>query len=170
MNYLASCINKLKSEAGFSLLEMLLVIIISSFMLSIFINTALNLYQDYSFFNLQNAWQLDVYLAADFISNQIQNSQKIEIISKSEIDIYSFYDGDYQWFKFCSYQADDQQHLGRAIGNKDFKTKDFGKHLSLLDNIKKLNFKIIRTGLLEIIITVEDGKRELTVSKLIKII
>lgn len=169
MNYQGFYLNKLKSEAGFSLLEMLLVITISSLLLAIFINTALVLYQDYNFFNLQNAWQLDLHLAADFITSQIQNSQKIELINEQEINIYSYYQKEYQWLKFSQYISKKKNNLGRAIGSNKLKPKDFGRNLSLLDNIKSLSFKIPVPGLLELKITAVDGEQELTVSRLINI-
>lgn len=169
MNYQPSYLNRLKSEAGFSLLEMLLVITISSLLLAIFINTALTLYQDYNFFNLQNAWQLDVHLAADFISNQIRNSKKIEIINETEINIYSYYQEEYQWLRFSSYKSKKKHNLGRAIGSNKLKIKDFGRNLSLLDDIKSLSFKKTAAGLLRLEITVGEAEKELTVSRLVNI-
>lgn len=169
MSYQGSYLNKLKSEAGFSLLEMLLVITISSFLLAIFITTALTLYQDYNFFNLQNAWQLDTHLAADFISSQIRNSKKVELISETEINIYSYYQKEYQWLRFSLYTSKKKHNLGRAIGSNDLNLKDFGRNLSLLDDIKSLSFKKTAAGLLKLKIIVEDGGRELNVSRLINI-
>lgn len=169
MSCLASFINKLKSEAGFSLLEMLLVIVISSLLLSVFINLTKGLYEDYEFFRLHNSWDLDIYLAADFIANQIKNSLKVEIINIREINIYSYYDQKYQWLKFSVYKSGDQFNLGRALGSENLKQKDFGRNLSLLNDIKSLEFKLVEINLLKLTIAVEKKGENLIVSKLIKI-
>lgn len=169
MKYLLYCRGKLKSEKGFTLLEMILVITISSLLAVIFLQLILTLYQNNIFFNLQNAWQLDAYLAVDFITEQIKNSKKVEVISREEINIFTYYDQNYQWLKFSLYQSGGNKTLGRSIGGSDLGNKDFGRNLSLLDKIEDLSFKIIEPGLLKITIYLVNDQKHLTVSRLVKI-
>ena len=162
MKFLPYCRNKLKSEQGFSLLEMLIVITISSLLTAIFLQLIIKLYQDNDFFIFHNSWQLDAYLAVDFITEQIKNSQKIDLINERELAIYSYYNQKYQWLKFSIYQSDQKIKLGRAIGSTEINNRDFGKNLSLLEGIKDINFAMIRPGLLKDTIkanqdTVKDG-------------
>ncbi|RAK11041.1 prepilin-type N-terminal cleavage/methylation domain-containing protein [Halanaerobium saccharolyticum] len=169
MKCLLCCRDKLKSEKGFTLLEMLLVITISSLLAVIFLQLILNLYQNNKFFNLQNAWQLDAYLAVDFMAAQIKNSKKVEVISGQEINIFTYYDQNYQWLKFSLYQSGASNALGRSIGSSDLANKDFGKNLDLIDKIEELNFRIMEPGLLKITLYLVEGQTQLTVSRLIKI-
>lgn len=169
MKCLLYCRDKLNSERGFTLLEMLLVITISSLLAAIFLQLILNLYQNNNFFNFQNAWQLDTYLAVDFMTAQIKNSKKIEVISRKEINIFSYYDQEYQWLKFSLYQSGGNNALGRSIGSSDITNRDFGKNLALLDKIEDLSFKIVEPGLLKITIFLVQDQKHLTVSRLIKI-
>lgn len=161
--------DRLKSQKGFSLLEILIVISISSLILIVFLKLNLSLYQDSSFLNLENAWQQDLYLAADFLSSQIKNSLRVEIINKNELDIYTYYDGDYQWLKFSLYENKRGKNLARAIGNKDINNKDFGRNLSLVNDVEDINFKIIKSNLLKISISAAASNRSLEVTKLINI-
>jgi len=169
MKFLPYCRNKLKSEQGFSLLEMLIVITISSLLTAIFLQLIIKLYQDNDFFIFHNSWQLDAYLAVDFITEQIKNSQKIDLINERELAIYSYYDQEYQWLKFSIYQSDQKIKLGRAIGSTDINNRDFGKNLSLLEGIKDINFTMVRPGLLKISLLVEENKNSLLVSRLITV-
>lgn len=169
MKLLVSFRNKFKEKAGFSLLEIMLTITISMFLLTAFIRLSIELYKDHHFFNLVNAWQLDLYLAADFIAGQIKNSTKVEIIKSNEINIYTFYDQEYQWLKFSIYQSKGKNNLGRSLGSNDINLKHFGRNLSLLDDIYNLEFKEIEPGLIQMKIIVKNNKEILTVSKLIKI-
>lgn len=169
MNFLAYCRNKLREENGFSLLEIIIVISISSLLTVVFVQLINDLYQKNEFFSLENTWQLDVYLAVDFIADQIKNSIKVEIINENEIDLFSYYDEEYQWLKFNSYQSNKEMNLGRIIGSSDYKYKDFGRNLSLLAGIEEIKFKVIRPGLLKISLSVEEKSEKLTVSRLVKI-
>lgn len=169
MKFLAYCKNNLKNEKGFSLLEMVIVITISSLLALVFLQLNISLYQNNRFFNLHNAWQLDAYLALDFIAEQIKNSLKVEIINQQEIDIYTFYDQDYQWLKFSFAKSDENNKLARSIGSQDLNNKDFGKNLSLLDQIKDLKFVLVREDLLKITLSIEANKEKIVVSRLIKI-
>jgi len=169
MKCLAYCRDKTKNKEGFTLLEMLLVITISSLMAVIFLQLIVNLYKNNNFFNLQNAWQLDAYLAVDFMASQIKNAAEVEVINQQEIDIFSYYDQEYQWLKFSIYQSGGHNALGRSIGSTDIINKDFGRNLSLFDKIEDLSFKIVEPGLLKITLYLVEGQEQLTVSKLIKI-
>lgn len=173
MNFLAYCRDKLKEEAAFSLLEMMIVITISSLLTVIFIQLITDLYQKNEFFSLENDWQLDAYLAVDFIADQIKNSARVEIINKNEINIFSYYDQEYQWLKFSIYQSSGANNLGRSIGSDQLDFKDFGRNLALLDKIEDLRFEVVEPGLLKITLSVKEknNKRteKLTVSRLIKI-
>jgi len=173
MNFLVYCRDKLKEEAAFSLLEMMLVITISSLLTVVFIQLITDLYQNNDFFSLENAWQLDAYLAVDFIADQIKNSTKVEIINENEINIYSYYNQEYQWLKFSIYQSSGNNNLGRSIGSNQLNFKDFGRNLSLLDKVEDLKFEIIEPGLLKVTLAVQAKStkkvEKLTVSRLIKI-
>ncbi|MFW5736096.1 MAG: prepilin-type N-terminal cleavage/methylation domain-containing protein [Halanaerobium sp.] len=169
MKFLAYCRNKFKSEQGFSLLEMLIVITISSLLAVIFLQLIVKLYQNNDFFIFQNTWQLDAYLAVDFMADQIKNSQKIELINQREVAIFSYYDQKYQWLKFSLYQTDQNTKLGRAVGSTDINHKEFGRNLSLLDNIQDINFVLISPELLKISLSVGEEKNKLVVTRLIKI-
>lgn len=173
MNFLAYCRDKLKEESAFSLLEMMIVITVSSLLAVIFIQLIIGLYQNNDYFSLKNAWQLDAYLAVDFIADQIKNSVKIEIINEHEIDLFSYYDQEYQWLKFSIYQSSGNNNLGRVIGSSQLNFKDFGRNLSLFDKIEDLRFEIVEPGLLKIVLSVKTQnkkkKAELIVSRLIKI-
>ncbi|MFW5979301.1 MAG: type II secretion system protein [Halanaerobium sp.] len=159
--------NKLTEAEGFSLLEILLVITISSLLAAIFMQLIVSLYQNNNFFNLQNSWQLDGYLAVDFIAWQIKNARRVELVSKQEIEIFSYYEGEYQWLKFNVYQSNNHNSLGRAIGSKNLDQKDFGKNLALLDRIEDLNFEIVDSGLLRITLYLKDNQEQLVISRLI---
>ncbi len=75
MKYSVYCSSEKNSESGFTLLEMILVISISSLLAIIFLQLIVRLYQDNEFFNLQSAWQLDAYLAVDFMALQLKNAR-----------------------------------------------------------------------------------------------
>lgn len=169
MKCLLYCRDKLNTEKGFTLLEMMLVITISSLLAVIFLQLIFSLYQNNNFFNLQNAWQLDAYLAVDFMASQIKNAAEVEIISQQEIDIFSYYDQEYQWLKFNVYQSGGHNALGRSIGSTDILNKDFGRNLALLNKIEELNFKIVEPGLLKVTLFLREDQEQLTVSRLIKI-
>jgi prepilin-type N-terminal cleavage/methylation domain-containing protein len=169
MKYSAYCRNKKKSEAGFTLLEMILVITISSLLAAVFLQLICRLYQNNQFFNLQNAWQLDAYLAVDFMALQIKNAARIEVISQQELDIFSYYDQDYRWLKFNVYQSGGDNALGRKLGSKEITVKDFGKNMALLNEIEDLRFEIVEPGLLKLSLFLKEGREKLTVSRLIKI-
>lgn len=169
MKFLPYCRNKFKNEQGFSLLEMLIVITISSLLAVIFLQLIVRLYQNNEFFIFHNSWQLDAYLAVDFMAEQIKNSQKIEVVNQKELAIYSYYDQNYQWLRFSLYQTDQNTKLGRAIGSTDINNKDFGRNLSLLDNIQDINFVLVSPGLLKISLSVGEKKNKLLVTRLIKI-
>lgn len=176
MKFLA-CFNAksavLKKEAGFSLLEMMLVICISSLLAAVFLQLLVDVYQQNNFFILNNSWQLDAYLAVDFIAEQIKNNKKLEIIAENQLDIFTFYNEEYQWLQFNLYQSKGINNLGRSIGSSELSYKDFGRNLSLFDDIEDLSFKIVKPGLLKISLTVNEklksGTEELTVSRLVKI-
>jgi len=173
MKFLAYCRDKLKEEAAFSLLEMMIVITISALLTVIFIQLITDLYQKNEFFSLENNWQLDSYLAVDFIADQIKNSARIEIINENEINIFSYYDQEYQWLKFSIYQSGGDNNLGRSIGSNQLNFKNFGRNLALLDKIDNLRFKMVEPGLLKITLSVKEKNNKktekLTVSRLIKI-
>jgi len=164
---------ELKKEAGFTLLEMMLVICISSLLAAVFMQLLVDVYQQNYFFSLNNAWQLDAYLAVDFIADQIKNCKKLEIPEEAQLDIFTFYNEEYQWLKFNLYQNKGINNLGRSIGSSDLNYKDFGRNLSLFDGIEDLSFKIVKPGLLKISLKVKEklksGTEELTVSRLVKI-
>lgn len=170
MKFLVSFIDKLKSQKGFSLLEILIVISISSLILAVFMQLSLKLYQDSNFVNLENAWQQDLYLAADFLSSQIKNSLRVELINKNELDIYTYYDGDYQWLKFSLYENKKGKNVARTIGSTDIANKDFGRNLSLVNEIKDINFKIVRANLLRLSISAESNNKSMKVTKLINML
>ena len=170
MKFSVFSINKLKNQKGFSLLEILIVISISSLILIIFLELNLKLYQNNNFFNLENSWQQDLYLAIDFLSSQIKNSLRTEVLNKNELDIFTYYDGDYQWLKFSLYENKRGKNLARAIGSKNINNKDFGRNLSLVNDIENINFKIIGTGLMQISISVKANNKNLKVEKLINIV
>lgn len=169
MKFLACCRNNFKNEQGFSLLEMLIVITISSLLAVIFLQLIVKLYQNNDFFIFHNSWQLDAYLAVDFMAEQIKNSQKIELINQRELAVYSYYDQKYKWLKFSLYQTDQNTNLGRAIGSTDINQQDFGRNLSLLDSIQDINFVLVSPGLLKISLSVGEKKNNLLVTRLIKI-
>ena len=169
MKYLAYCKGKYKDNQGFTLLEMLLVITISSLLAVVFMQLTFRLYQNNDFFNLQNAWQLDAYLAVDFMALQIKNASEVEIISQQEIDVFTYYDQEYRWLKFNLYQSRGSSALGRAIGSTELINKDFGRNLALLDKIEGLSFMQVEPGLLKISIFLKDQQKHLTVSRLVNI-
>lgn len=169
MKLLLFCKKKLKLESGFSLIEIIVAISISMFILSVFINLSIELYQDHDFFNLVNAWQIDLYLAADFIAEQISNSVKVEIINQNQIEIFTFYEQKYQWLKFSLYQSQGKKSLGRSIGSDNLEIKDFGRRHSLLANISNLKFEIITEKLILMQITAELDDQKIVVSKIINI-
>lgn len=167
---LSACFkDKLKNEAAFILIEIIIVIAISSLLAVIFMDLIYGLYQKNSYFNLENDWQLDAYLAVDFIADQIKNSTKVELINEAEIDIYSYYHGSYQWLKFCSYKSKNIKNLSRKIGSQNLDFKDFGRNLSMLDNIKNIKFKKENDNLLKITLAVQHKKESLIVSRLINL-
>jgi len=169
MKYSAYSRSKEDSESGFTLLEIVIVITISSLLTAVFLHLILRLYQNNNFFNLQSAWQLDAYLAVDFMAVQIKNAQKVEVISQQEINIFSYYNQKYQWLRFSVYQSGGNNALGRSIGSSDLESKDFGRNLALLDKIEDLKFEIIEPGLLKLSLHLKGGEKRLTVSRLIKI-
>lgn len=161
--------NNSKNEAGFILLEMILVIVISALLTVVFIDIIYGLYQKNSYFNFKNAWQLDAYLVVDFIADQVKNSTKVEIINQNELDLYSFYDEEFKWLKFCSYKSKKIKCLSRRIGSEDLNFKDFSKNLAILDNIDSIKFKKLKNNLLKIQLTVKHNKKSLIISRLVKI-
>lgn len=169
MKFSACCRNKIKAAEGFTLLEILLVITISSLLAAVFMQLITELYQHNSFFNLHNSWQLDGYLVLDFIAFQIKNASRVELISSQEIDIFSYYGGEYQWLKFNVYQSGGSNSLGRTIGSNDPNFKDFGRNLALLDRIEALNFEMTASDLLKITLYLEEGGEKLTISRLVDI-
>ncbi len=169
MKYSVYCRSEKNSEAGFTLLEMILVISISSLLAVIFLQLIVRLYQDNEFFNLQSAWQLDAYLAVDFMALQLKNAQKVEVISQQEINIFSYYDQQYQWLRFSVYQSGGDSALGRAVGSTEMAVKDFGKNMALLNKIEELRFEIVEPGLLKISLYLKNDQKSLTVSRLISI-
>lgn len=169
MKCLAYFREQMNTEKGFTLLEMLLVITISSLLATIFLQLIFSLYQNNNFFNLQSSWQLDGYLAVDFMISQIKNAKKVEVINQQEIDIYSYYDQEYQWLKFNLYQSKGNNALGRTIGSKVQTDKDFGRNLALLDNIDNLSIEIVEPGLLKLSLFLKQDQKKLTISRLIKI-
>jgi hypothetical protein len=148
---------------------MILVISISSLLAIIFLQLIVRLYQDNEFFNLQSAWQLDAYLAVDFMALQLKNAQKVEVISQQEVNIFSYYDQQYQWLRFNVYQSGGNSALGRAVGSTDIAVKDFGKNMALLNKIEELRFEIVEPGLLKISLCLMKDQKSLTVSRLISI-
>jgi len=169
MKFSACLRNKIKAAEGFTLLEILLVITISSLLAAVFMQLITDLYQNNSFFNLHNSWQLDGYLVLDFIAFQIKNASRVDLISSQEIDIFTYYGGEYQWLKFNVYQSGGSSSLGRAIGSSDPGFKDFGRNLALLDRIESLNFEMDASGLLKITLYLEEDGEKLTISRLIDI-
>lgn len=169
MKYLVYCRSKKNSEAGFTLLEMILVITISSLLTAVFLQLIVKLYQDNEFFNLQNAWQLDAYLAVDFMALQIKNASRIEVVNQQELDIFTYYDQEYQWLKFNVYQSKGDNALGRAVGSTEITVKDFGKNMALLNKIEDLRFEIVEPGLLKLSLYIKADQKKLIVSRLIRI-
>lgn len=169
MSLLLCLKNRLQEESGFSLLEMLVVIVISSALTAVLLISITNLYQDNNFFTLHNSWQLDSYLALDFIAEQLQNSLEVEIISDSEIDIYTYFAEEYQWLKFTVYESSGQQNLGRILGGENRESKDFGRKLSLLDDIEQLRFQMVEPGLIKIKLLLSSRREKIAISRLIKI-
>jgi prepilin-type N-terminal cleavage/methylation domain-containing protein len=167
MKFSVCCRNELKVEEGFTLLEILIVITISSLLAAIFMQLIISLYQSNNFLNLQNSWQLDGYLVVDFMSLQIKNASKVEIINQKEIDVFSYYGEEYQWLKFNIYQSGGHNALGRAIGSNNPDFKDFGRNLALVDQIEDLNFKLVDPDLLKITLWVKKGEEKLIISRLI---
>ena len=161
--------NNFKKQSGFTLLEMLFVICISTLLTAVFLNLIIQLYQDDNFFNLQSDWQLDSYLAVDFITEQIANASRVEVINDSEIHIFTYYDQEYQWLRLTTYQSKGKTNLGRSIGSTDLNYKDFGRNSSLLDNIEELKFTLVSSGLLEVKLILKDRDDSLVVSRIIKI-
>lgn len=169
MNFLHCCRDKLKNEKGFTLLEMLLVITISSVLTAVFIQLVVELYQNNNFFMLQNSWQLDAYLALDFMAEEIKNSTIIEIINQREIELYTYYNQDYQWLKFSRYQSSGANSLGRSIGSDDPENKDFSRNLALLDKIKDVSFRYVEEDLLKVTLFLEQDQNKITVSRLVNL-
>ena len=167
MKFSACLRNKLKAADGFTLLELILVITISSLLAAVFMQLIISLYQNNSFFNLQNSWQLDAYLVVDFIAFQIKNASRVELISSQEIDIFSYYREEYQWLKFSLYQSGGSNSLGRAIGGDDPVFKDFGRNLALIDRIEDLNFKMVDSDLIKITLYLKEDQEKLIISRLI---
>lgn len=161
--------DKLNFQAGFSLIEILIVISISSLLTTFFLQLIIRIYQNNEFFIFKNAWQLDAFLAVNFMVEQIKNSVQIEIISQNELDIFTYYNQKYQWLKFSLYQNKKEKKLAKAIGSDQLKNKNFGKNLSLIEKIKDIKFKVIRPGLLQIKLLFVQNKKELIVSRLVKI-
>lgn len=159
----------LKNKKGFSLIEILVVILISGLLSSSFVYVFLDLYREKKFFLLENNWQLDLYLAADFIAEKIKNSKKIEIIAADEIHLFTYYDDQYQWLKISQYKTKEKKNLGRAIGSNLITEKDFSKNLSLVDNLEEIKLSKVTKDLLKIELVMKTKKRELKVSKLVKI-
>lgn len=160
--------NNLESQKGFTLLEMLLVITISSLLTVVFMQLIITLYQNNEFFIQQNTFQLDAYLAVDFISEKIKNSKKIEISNQKEIEIFTYYNDEYQWLKFSLYQSNGNNSLGRSIGGNDLNNKDFGKRFSLLDKIEDLNFECVKVGLLKITLFLKLDEEQIIISRLVE--
>lgn len=169
MSLLLCLKNKIKEEAAFSLLEMIIVITISTALGAVFLTSVTALYQDNDFFNLHNSWQLDSYLAVDFIADQIKNSLELAVINESELDIFTYYNQEYQWLKFSVYESDNQYNLARILGGDNQEVKDFGRKLSLLDDITELKFEIVEPGLLKIKLVMTKGEEKMVVSRLLKV-
>ena len=161
---------KLKeSEAGFTLLEMVLVITITAITASLFVSSAADLYKNHQFINLHSAWQLDGYLALDFIAGQARNSAIIEIPSSSELEIYTYYDGDWQWLKFSKYYSSGMEKLGRAIGGESPENKDIGRNSALLNDIDDIDFEFVDDQLLKIRLVFERDDKVQIISRLVNI-
>jgi len=159
----------IKSEAGFTLLEMVLVITITAITASLFVSSAADLYKNHQFINLHSAWQLDGYLALDFIADQSRNAAIIEIPSSSELEIYTYYDGDWQWLKFSKYYSSGMKKLGRAIGGESPENKDIGRNSALLNDIDDIDFEFVDDQLLKIRLVFERDDKVQIISRLVNI-
>lgn len=164
-----SKIEEVESEAGFTLLEMVLVITITALTASLFVSSAADLYKNHQFINLHSAWQLDGYLAVDFISNQLRNAVIVEIPSSSELEIFTYYDGDWQWLKFSKYYSSGMKKLGRAIGGESPDNKDIGRNSALLNDIDDIDFEFVDDQLLKIRLVFERDDKVQIISRLVNI-
>lgn len=169
MSLLLCLKNKLKDDSAFSLIEMMIVITISTALGAVFLTSITALYQDNDFFNMHNSWQLDSYLAVDFMAEQIKNSIELTVINESELDVFTYFDQKYQWLKFTVYESDNQLNLARILGGEEKEVKDFGRKLSLLDDITELKFQIVEPGILKIKLIMTAGGEKIVVSRLLKI-
>ncbi len=159
----------IRSEAGFTLLEMVLVITITAITASLFVSSAADLYKNHQFINLHSAWQLDGHLALDFIAGQVRNAAIIEIPSSSELEIYTYYDGDWQWLKFSKYYSSGMKKLGRAIGGESPENKDIGRNSALLNDIDDIDFEFFDDQLLKIRLVFEREDKVQIISRLVNI-
>ncbi len=158
-----------ESEAGFTLLEMVLVITITVLTASLFVSSAADIYQNHQFINLHSAWQLDGYLAVDFIAGQVRNAAIIEIPSSSELEVYTYFDGNWQWLKFSKYYSTGMKKLGRAVGGESPENKDIGRNSALLNDIDDIDFEFVDDQLLKIRLVYERDDKEQIISRLVNI-
>ncbi|ADO77027.1 PulJ/GspJ family protein [Halanaerobium praevalens] len=161
--------NKFNSSAGFTLIEILIVLSISSLLTICFLQLVIRLYQNNNNFIFKNSWQLDAFLAVNFMVEQITNSIKIEVVNQGELNIYTYYNHNYQWLKFSLFQNEKGKTLAKAIGSEEPLQQDFGKNLTLINQVKELKFIKVKPGLLQIKLLLTQNKEELIVSRLVKI-
>ncbi|SFL08998.1 PilW family protein [Halanaerobium salsuginis] len=162
--------NSLDSKQGFSLIEVLVALVISTLIFSVFLQLILDIYQQNDIFNLSSSWQLDSYLALDFISQQIENSKQVKVVNENEINLFSYYRGQYCWLKFCPYtDLTGQLNLGRKLGSDNLNKQDFGKNLALIDDIKSFKITCLSNNLLKIELILGNKKHNLAVAKIINL-
>lgn len=169
MKFLLCLKNRLNSAAGFSLIEILIVLSISSLLTMCFFHLVIRLYENNNNFIFKNSWQLDAFLAVNFMVEQITNSIKIEIVNQNELNIYTYYNQNYQWLKFSLFQNQKGKKLAKALGSEDPGKQDFGKNLTLINQVKELKFIKVKPKLLQVKLLLAQDKEELVVSRLVKI-
>ncbi|ADQ14840.1 type II secretion system protein [Halanaerobium hydrogeniformans] len=169
MNLLLCLKNRFKDNRGFTLLEVILVITISTVLAGLFLELLLGLYADQNYFTAYSNLYLDAYLLVDIIAEQLKYSQQIDLISQTEIHFFSYYNEGQQWLSYNLYQRENSQVLARRLGGEDYLNKDFGRNLSVLENVESLKFNYLEENLLELKLIIKDNNEELLISRLVYI-
>ena len=169
MNLLLCLKNKFKDNSAFTLLEVVLVITISTVLAGLFLELLLGLYADQNYFTAYSAWDLDAYLVVDFMAEQLKYSSQVELISAGEIHFFSYYNDSQQWLSYNLYQRENSQALARRLGGDDYLHKDFGRNIALIENVESIKFKHLENNLLEIELIIKENNEEFLISRLVYI-
>ncbi|MCC3143752.1 prepilin-type N-terminal cleavage/methylation domain-containing protein [Halanaerobium sp. Z-7514] len=169
MNLLLFLKNRFKDDSAFTLLEVILVITISTVLAGVFLNLLLGLYADQAYFTAYSKLNLDAYLLVDIMAEQLKYAQQIDLISEREVQLFAYYNGKEQWISYNLQSQEDGQTLARGLGGEDYLQKDFKRNLSLLENVQSLEFKYLQANLLELSLVIEADDQLLELKRLVQI-